>query len=340
MDRLYILGLLSFVMLGSLSGCLVKADTVSDLLNNAGSLMAKGQYSDALDIVNQALSIEPSSWVIWNNKGYILYNMGRYDETVDAFNQEIALHKSSDDISYALEYKGAALAKLGRYDEALDSENQALAILDTKSDAWYNGYKVTAWVSKGEALIGLGRYDEAVDTYNQVIAIDPNNSDAISGISEAMNQLGTTTDMQSSPMPSQVSDSQSDVTGYSDTNGLPDLTIIKLSMKQKGDIIAGTMTLKNTGTGDAGEFTINYFLTDTYYPDMVGGQVTILGSDTVSYLGAGADRDSSNVKMFTIPESVPAGTYWVGAFIDSDNVIYESNEENNVMYDPNQVQIE
>ncbi|MDD1729770.1 MAG: hypothetical protein LUQ50_11960 [Methanospirillum sp.] len=136
--------------------------------------------------------------------------------------------------------------------------------------------------------------------------------------------------------------SQSEISDKLITSDLPDLIITKLSMKQKSNVIAGTLTIQNKGAVDSGKFTITYFLTDmiTYHPVFGNAGIYILGSDSVSGLGAGEQRDSSDTKMFTIDNTVPAGIYWIGAFIDSQNVIDEFDKENNVVYDTNQVQVE
>ncbi|WP_245920481.1 PQQ-binding-like beta-propeller repeat protein [Methanospirillum stamsii] len=142
---------------------------------------------------------------------------------------------------------------------------------------------------------------------------------------------------------SQLTPSTSDTiqTSTAPVNLLPDLTITKISMKQMKDVIAGTLTIENKGTGDAGKFTITYFLTDTLKNDLIFGNngIYVLGEDSANGLAAGDQRDSKDTKMFTIPGNVPPGSYAVGVFIDSKNVVEESDEENNVVYDINWVQV-
>ena len=44
--------------------------------------------------------------------------------------------------------------------------------------------------------------------------------------------------------------------------------------------------------------------------------------------------------MFSLPSTVPEGIYYVGAIVDSENVIEEPNEQNNVLYDKDRIQVE
>ncbi len=66
--------------------------------------------------------MDPNYSLAWNNKGFILYEMGKYEEAIQAYDKAIEI-----DPNYLLVWnnKGIALEKLGRYDEAAECYNKA-----------------------------------------------------------------------------------------------------------------------------------------------------------------------------------------------------------------------
>ena len=341
----------------------VQANNAAIDLDNKGlAQYQEGNYAQALEYFNQAIDIDPGYVRLWDDRGNMLLYLGRYDEAIDAYNQEIKISKGSGWLG-----KGYALSHLGMYNEALDAFNQSIQFTD----------QPMAWVGKALVLSKLGRYEEVKDAINHQVSRGSQNDSVQNFVSSRMITIAgyeymglNDIDIQqfknifennsyisgskSTQVPvsttglyqNQQSSSTNNLSPDSDigsvnssSNGLPDLTITKLSMKQKSNVIAGTMTIENKGSGDAGKFNITYFLTDTvtYHPVFGNQGIYILGSDLVSGLGAGQTRDSSDFKMFTINPDVPTGPYWTGAFIDAGNDITESDKENNAKYDSDQV---
>lgn len=82
--------------------------------------------------------------------------------------------------------RGFALANLGRYEEAISSYDKALQI---------NPDYFQALLNRGDALKALGRHEESIDSYNQVLTINPDSSEAYDGISDAIHNIQSYTDM-------------------------------------------------------------------------------------------------------------------------------------------------
>ena len=81
----------------------------------AWQLALNKEFSEGLEIVNKALSFEPHKDFIWHTKGYILMNLGKDLEAIDAFDESLRLNNLD---SESLQDKSKLLYKLGRYEES------------------------------------------------------------------------------------------------------------------------------------------------------------------------------------------------------------------------------
>ena len=98
----------------------------------------------------------------WQEKGLVLFNLGKYEEALQAFDQAIQLSPKN---AYNLNMKGVVLAQMGRYNEAIKYFNKAI------------GQKpsfVVPWLNKAKALSALGKYQEAIKACDKAIGLDQN----------------------------------------------------------------------------------------------------------------------------------------------------------------------
>ncbi len=96
--------------------------------------------------------------------------------------------------------------------------------------------------------------------------------------------------------------------------------------------VARTFTIynavKNIGAGPAGPFTVEFYLsTDMTFTSAD----TLIGTRSYSGLDAGAAGLNENTAV-TIPDSVPAGSYYLGMIMDTGDTVVESNENNNIAF--------
>ncbi|MGH7894116.1 MAG: CARDB domain-containing protein [Candidatus Binatia bacterium] len=132
-------------------------------------------------------------------------------------------------------------------------------------------------------------------------------------------------------------DSEDVLVETSETNNLaywtlrvgPDLVVASLNAPTAagaGSAITVTDTTRNAGGGGAGATTTRVYLSTNTLLDAAD---VALGSRAVPALGAGAS-DTGSVSV-TIPAGTAAGTYYLIASADSDGVVSESQEGNNVL---------
>ena len=126
-------------------------------------LIDSGQYNDALDACNRALTVQTITATqhahLLASKAHILYNLGRHEEALAASEEAIQMDGAQP---HTWELMGDSLGMLHRYSEALDAENKALQ-LDPKSP--------TVWGAKGKWLYFLDRQLEALAAYDEALCL-------------------------------------------------------------------------------------------------------------------------------------------------------------------------
>ena len=100
------------------------------------------------------------------------------------------------------------------------------------------------------------------------------------------------------------------------------ITTSQTEILPTGQSLNLTATVNNLGTNTLASPSVNFYLsTDT----SITSDDYLLGNVTASSVSAGASRNVSLNK----PVRVPAGRYYIGAIIDSENQVDEANENNN-----------
>jgi len=108
-----------------------------------------------------------------------------------------------------------------------------------------------------------------------------------------------------------------------------DLTVTEVAGPTNGvtgEAITLTNVVANLGTDAAGSSTVRFYLSSN---NIIETTDLLLGSRSTGTLNG--DQSSSNNTSITIPVSVPAATYYLGAIADYDDAIPESSETNNAL---------
>ncbi len=95
----------------------------------------------------------------WVQRGYVLEDMGYYEEAITSFERAIVLDARCVD---AWQGRGIALAKLGYHEEALMSFGRVTR---------WQAEDYRAWQNMGRVLMSLGRYAEALSHFDRVLLL-------------------------------------------------------------------------------------------------------------------------------------------------------------------------
>lgn len=132
-----------------------------NLFDEGKALIASGNYTDAVRVLDQSIAAEGTYFEAWNEKADALNRAKQYTAALSASDQALSINPA-----YAAGWinRGYILYNLGRYDDELKAYDRAIEIDPENADAWFN---------RGYALAGLGRYDEAIRSFDRVAELDP-----------------------------------------------------------------------------------------------------------------------------------------------------------------------
>jgi tetratricopeptide (TPR) repeat protein len=139
-----------------------------------------GRYNESLQAFDKAAAIGTANYrpeleaLPWIDEGYVLMDMGRYEEANLLYQKIIGLNFTSEgsnrQLADAWRGRGNALASLGKYNESLQAFDRAIELNSERAP-----YALT---SKGDALLASGRYDEAIIAYDRALKLYPEFADA------------------------------------------------------------------------------------------------------------------------------------------------------------------
>ena len=154
---------------------------VSAFVDKANSLYTQGNYTQAIQLFDKALALDPNFRQALNGKGDALYSLTNdtqgYENAIQYYDKALAIDPKD---SYALNGKGNALSGQGNNTQAITYYDKALAI--DPND------KVTL-SNRASTLYDLGNYTQALQYYNKALATDPNYRDALNGKGLALERL-------------------------------------------------------------------------------------------------------------------------------------------------------
>lgn len=175
-----------------------------DYMDQGRDLLYAGRFREAIDCFDNVPSDYTGYFLALEMKGIALRFMGRFPESIAAFDECLKIYPDWGNKDTVFTNKGDTLSMMNKFQEANDCYKQALEINPESEDALrglgianvilknYNeaiGYldnllkispaNAAAFSWKGEALMGLGKYEEALNQYDMSLCCDPRDEDVI-----------------------------------------------------------------------------------------------------------------------------------------------------------------
>ncbi|HPC90326.1 MAG TPA: tetratricopeptide repeat protein [Methanothrix sp.] len=119
-------------------------------------------YERALEMTNRSILQNPPYFNAYDAKGKILFELGRYNESIQVYDQFIMTDPGPRPSAAALVWKGRLLFEMGRANDSLDCLNQAVKLDPQSAEAWH-------W--KAGISAELGRYEEALAAYDEALRL-------------------------------------------------------------------------------------------------------------------------------------------------------------------------
>jgi len=131
------------------------------LTNASTALLSLKRYDEALALCEQALSHKPDHFAALRNQGVALAALLRQQEAIDSFDKALKINPKFGEI-YIL--RASALCELKAYSEAVATADRLLALQPDFFDAH---------VSKANTLFSAMRYQPACDAFDAALALQP-----------------------------------------------------------------------------------------------------------------------------------------------------------------------
>jgi len=142
-----------------------KKKTALDHFDRATLYFYRGNYELALNEIERALEIDNTA-EYFNLKGLILAELGKYEDSKDAYLRAIELEPEFSELHNNL---GLLYLKMKNVNEAALSFEESVK---------KNVNNAMAYVNLGKALLELEKFEEALKAYNKALQIDPSNQEA------------------------------------------------------------------------------------------------------------------------------------------------------------------
>ena len=114
----------------------------------------EGNYQEAIQLLNKALSINPKYWDAYHARGFSYENLEDYQSAINDYNRALEINPNS---AKTYSNRGNLYKELNNYQSAMEDYNQALRIDPNYLNAYHN---------RGNLYQSLKNYPQAIDNYS------------------------------------------------------------------------------------------------------------------------------------------------------------------------------
>ncbi|MCU0631756.1 MAG: tetratricopeptide repeat protein [Methanolinea sp.] len=137
-------------------GTAAPSEQAINAYNKGVDLAVGGNFSQALESIDQALALDQNFTLAWVTRAGILNVMGDFNQSLEASERALAIDQNQPE---AWTNRASALISLGRDVEGLESADRAIELDPRLSEAW---------IDRATALSNLGRTQEADEAMQMV----------------------------------------------------------------------------------------------------------------------------------------------------------------------------
>ncbi|WP_225938558.1 GUN4 domain-containing protein [Leptothermofonsia sichuanensis] len=130
---------------------------------NQGNEYLEADCQKAIEFYDQAIQANPGLVLAWNNKGYALNQLEKFEEAIPTLLKAIQLDRT---LVIALNNLGDSLQGLGRNEEAIATYEESLKLDPDNYSAWWG---------IGVCLYNLQEFEKVIKTADKLIDIDSEN---------------------------------------------------------------------------------------------------------------------------------------------------------------------
>ncbi len=140
----------------------VSAESSATLTMKGDELFNAGKYQEALDAYNESIALEPNNVRAWAGQGYAYNAISNFPAALVSLEQATAI---SPNYGKATLEKGNALFGLNRYEDAIVAYQDAVKI--------YPEYAYLGYYGEARSFQALGKYNEALPLYEKALTFKP-----------------------------------------------------------------------------------------------------------------------------------------------------------------------
>ena len=124
--------------------------------------LSEGRFTDAMLMLNKAISSQPDNYEAYFLRGVAKYNLEDLSGALGDFDKTLVLHPL---YIHALQYRGICNQRLNNQKEALDDFAQVISI---------DPYNAEIYAARAVTYLQLGRYEDALNDNDMALSIKPN----------------------------------------------------------------------------------------------------------------------------------------------------------------------